>query len=232
MYEKYSGLPDTTKPSQQNSSRPSERSVNRATRPSGPQMEYYQAPNRSASQTSAKRASARRAKARKRKLILAGMSVAFLALIVVAVVVLINSCAAPAEVDLETGKFRNGVTINGMDVSGKTVDEVRSQLESNESTMMERIAITLSSTEINATITGADMNVSSNLNEVIEQALSGGANQSYSTTISIDETALSNRLDAINQTSSMPPVDASATMDFSSSGKPSPQYVEGTPGFG
>ena len=232
MYEKYSGLPDTTKPSQQNSNRPSERSVNRATRPSGPQMEYYQAPNRSASQTSAKRASARRAKARKRKLILAGMSVAFLALIVVAVVVLINSCAAPAEVDLETGKFRNGVTINGMDVSGKTVDEVRSQLESNESTMMERIAITLSSTEINATITGADMNVSSNLNEVIEQALSGGANQSYSTTISIDETALSNRLDAINQTSSMPPVDASATMDFSSSGKPSPQYVEGTPGFG
>ena len=232
MYEKYSGLPDTTKPSQQNSSRPSERSVNRATRPSGPQMEYYQAPNRSASQTSAKRASARRAKARKRKLILAGMSVAFLALIVVAVVVLINSCAAPAKVDLETGKFRNGVTINGMDVSGKTVDEVRSQLESNESTMMERIAITLSSTEINATITGADMNVSSNLNEVIEQALSGGANQSYSTTISIDETALSNRLDAINQTSSMPPVDASATMDFSSSGKPSPQYVEGTPGFG
>ena len=232
MYEKYSGLPDTTKPSQQNSSRPSERSVNRATRPSGPQMEYYQAPNRSTSQTSTKRASARRAKARKRKLILAGMSVAFLALIVVAVVVLINSCAAPAEVDLETGKFRNGVTINGMDVSGKTVDEVRSQLESNESTMMERIAITLSSTEINATITGADMNVSSNLNEVIEQALSGGANQSYSTTISIDETALSNRLDAINQTSSMPPVDASATMDFSSSGKPSPQYVEGTPGFG
>ena len=232
MYEKYSGLPDTTKTSQQNESRTTERSANRAPRTSGTQMEYYQAPNRNASQASAKRANARRAKARKRKLILMGMSVAFLALIVVAVVVLINSCAGPAEVDLETGKFRNGVTINGMDVSGKTVDEVRSQLESNESTMMERIAITLSSAEINATITGADMNVSSNLNEVIEQALSGGANQSYSTTISIDETALGNRLDAINQTSSMPPVDASATMDFSSSGKPTPQYIEGTPGFG
>ena len=232
MYEKYSGLPDTTKSSQQSGSRPPERPVNRATRPSSSQMEYYQAPNRTASQASAKRTSARKAKARKRKMILAGMSIAFLALIAVAVVVLVNSCAGPAQVDLETGKFRNGVTINGMDVSGRTIDEVRPQLESNESTMMERIAITLSSAELNATITGADMNVSSNLNEVIEQALAGGANQNYSTKISIDETALSNRIDAINQTSSKPPVDASATMDFSSSGKPSPQYVEGTPGFG
>lgn len=68
-----------------------------------------------------------------------------------------------------------------MDVSGKTIDEVRPQLESNESTMMERIAITLSSAELNATITGADMGVTSNLSRVIEQALSGGANQSYST---------------------------------------------------
>ena len=232
MYEKYSGLPDTTKPSQKSGSRPPERPVNRATKPSGSQMEYYQAPNRAAAQASAKRAGARRAKARKRKMILAGMSIAFLALIVVAVVVIVNSCAGPAQVDLATGIFRNGVTINGMDVSGRTIDEVRPQLTSNESTMMERIAITLSGAELNATITGADMSVSSNLNEVIEQALAGGANQSYSTRISIDEAALSSRIDAINQTSSKPPVDASVTMDFSSSGKPSPQYVEGTPGFG
>lgn len=232
MYEKYSGLPDTTKSSQQNASRPAQHSGNRPTQPSGRQVEYYQAPNRSTSQVSAKRASSRKAKARKRKMILAGMSIAFLALIVVAVVVLVNSCSGPAPVDLETGKFRNGVAINGMDVSGKTIDEVRAQLESNESTMMERIAITLSSAELNATITGADMSVSSNLNEVIEQALAGGANQSYSTKISIDEAALATRIDAINQTSSKPPVDASVTMDFSSSGKPTPQYTEGTPGFG
>ena len=174
MYEKYSGLPDTTKSSQQNASRPAQHSGNRPTQPSGRQVEYYQAPNRSTSQVSAKRASSRKAKARKRKMILAGMSIAFLALIVVAVVVLVNSCSGPAQVDLETGKFRNGVAINGMDVSGKTIDEVRAQLESNESTMMERIAITLSSAELNATITGADMSVSSNLNEVIEQALAGG----------------------------------------------------------
>ena len=233
MYEKYSGLPDTTKTTQQNAGRSAERPVNRAPRPSGGgQVEYYQAPNRSAAQASAKRASAKRARARKRKLILGGMSLAFLALIVVAVVVLINSCSVPAEVDLVTGQFRNGVFINGMDVSGKTVDEVRPQLESNESYLLTNISITLSSAEINASVSGADMNASSNLNEVIEQALSGGANQNYSTKISIDEAALSVRIDEINQTSSKPPVDASVVMDFSSSGKPTPQYVEGTPGFG
>lgn len=232
MYEKYSGLPDTTKSARQNGSRPADRSDSRPARASTGTMEYYQAPNRNGSQGSAKRASARRAKARKRKMILTGMSVAFLALIVVAVVILIKSCSGPAVVDLETGTFRTGVAINGMDVSGKTVDEVRPQLESNESTFLERIAITLSSTELNATITGADMNASTNLNEVIEQALSGGANQSYSTSVTIDDAALAARIDEINQTSSKPPVDASATMDFTSSGKPAPQYVEGTPGFG
>lgn len=231
MYEKYSGLPDTTKSINPNGNRPAERPATRAQRPSG-QVEYYQAPNRTASQASAKRASARKAKARKRKMILALMSFAFLALIIVAVVVLINSCASPVPVDPATATFRNGVTINGMDVSGKTIAEVSPQLEANESTMLERIAINLSSTEINATITGADMNAVSNLNEVIEQALNGGANQNYSTVITIDDAALSSRIDAINQTTSKPPVDASATMDFSSSGKPTPQYVEGTPGYG
>jgi vancomycin resistance protein YoaR len=230
MYEKYSGLPDTTKSTHSNGSRPAERSVTRAQ--SSGQMEYYQAPNRAASQASAKRASARRAKARKRKMILAGMSLGFLALITVAVLVLVKSCSTPAPVDLATDTFRNGVTINGMDVSGKTIAEVTPQLEANESTMLERIAITLSSAEISAVITGPEMDASSNLNEVIEQALSGGANQNYSTVISFNEAALSSRIDEINQTTSKPPVDASATMDFSSSGKPVPQYIEGTPGFG
>ena len=235
MYEKYSGLPDTSKSTPSGGKRPVDRSSERnsgRSAYSGGQMEYYQAPNRKSDAVSAKRASARRAKARKRKLILGGMSLGFLALIVVAVSLLVKSCAAPVQVDMETGKFRNGVYINGMDLSGKTVDEVRPQLESNESYLLNNISITLASAEINASISGSDMNATSNLNEVIEQALSGGANQVYYTKVSIDDAALSSRIDAINQTSSKPPVDATATMDFSSSGKPTPQYVEGQPGFG
>ncbi len=234
MYEKYSGLPDTTKSTSQSGNRNVDRPSGRPTYSNGGNgnMEYYQAPNRSESSASAKRASARRAKIRKRRLILTLMSLAFLALIVVAVVVLAKSCAKPAEVDLETGKFRNGVYINGMDLSGKTVDEVKSQLESNETYALNNIAITLSATEFSATVTGADMNATSNLNEVIATALSGGANQVYYTTISVDDAALAARIEAINESTSTPPVDASFSVEFSSSGKPSITYNEGTAGYG
>ncbi len=232
MYEKYSGLPDTTKSTRTSEDRPVERIESRPAKSANSQMEFIQSPNRNTTQPSANRISARKARARKRKILLAGISLVLLVLIVIAVLVLVKSCSGPVVVDPVTGTFRNGVTINGTDVSGKRIDEVRAQLESNESTMMDRIAITLSSAEMNATITGADMSVTSNLNEVIEQALSGGANQNYSTKISIDEAALATRIDEINQTSSKPPVNASVTMDFSSSGKPNPQYVEGTPGVG
>ena len=224
MYEKYPGLPDTTKSVRQSGNRP----ANGA----NTSVEYVQVPNRSAEQTASKRLSARKAKARKRKLILLVVSLVFLALIIAAVVLISKSCSEPTVVDLENGTFRSGVFIDGMDVSGKTADEVRPQLESNETIMLERIAITLNSEELNATITGADMGASTNLGEVIEQALTGGNNQSYSTTVSIDETALSSCIDAINQTTSKPPVDASVTMTFSSSGKPTPQYIDGTPGYG
>ncbi len=128
--------------------------------------------------------------------------------------------------------FTAGVSINGMDVSGKTVDDVRPQLDPTSPYFWSDIAITLSSAELTATVTGADMDATTNLDEVIEQALSGGANQNFSTTVSIDEAALANRIDSINQTSSKPPVDAGVTMNFSSSGKPDPQYIEGTTGYG
>lgn len=234
MYEKYSGLPDTTKSSQQGASRNGAASGRQSmySNASNNSMEYYQAPKRGNGSGSSKREQARRAKIRKRRFILSLMSLVFLALVVVAVVVLVRSCAQPQAVDVETGKFRSGVYINGMDLSGKTVDEVRSQLESNEAYALNNIAIALSSAEVNATITGTEMGATSNLNEVIEQALSGGANQVYYTKVSIDDAALATRIDEINATTSAPPVDATLTVDFSSSGKPTFNYTEGTAGYG
>ena len=231
MYEKYSGLPDTTKSSAQQNGQRSARPASNAGNSSGRSVEYMQTPNRSSGgSASGKRKNSRRARARKRKIVLGIVSVAFLALLVAAVVLLVKSCAGPVKVDPATGTFHSGVYINGMDLSNKTVDEVRPQLESNESYALSNIAITLSSEQINATITGADMNASSNLNAVIEQALSGGPNQVYYTKISIDEAALTNRINAINQTSSQPPVEPAVVLDFSKSS--SPQYTEGKAGFG
>ena len=199
MYEKYSGLPDTSKPASpdqgRNTVRPANRNVHSTEEPD--YMEYYRAPSRSGA-SSSKRASARRAKARKRKFIVGLMSLAFLALLIAAIVLLARSCSSSPDVELETGKFRNGVYINSMNLSGKTVDEVQEQLEYNETYLLNNIAITLSSSEINAVVTGADMNATSNLNEVIQQALAGGANQTYNTKISIDEAALTARIQQIN----------------------------------
>jgi vancomycin resistance protein YoaR len=231
MYEKYSGLPDTTRPASQSASRNGERNgPSRAYSVDG-KREYYQAPGKNGS-SSSHRTSLKRAKARRRRLMMGAVSLVLLALLIVAIVVLVRSCSEPAEVDLVTGRFRSGVYINWTDVSDKTVDEVRGLLETNEIDSLNQIAVTLSSTELNATITGADMGATSNLNEVIAQALAGGANRDYYSTISIDEAALSARINDINATSSKPPVDASFTFEFSSSGKPTLQYVDGQTGFG
>ncbi|MEA4870238.1 MAG: VanW family protein [Christensenella sp.] len=160
------------------------------------------------------------------------MSLFFLALIVVAVVLLAKGCSEPAVADPATDQFHNGVYINWTDVSGKTMDEVRPLLESNETNTLNNISIVLASDQINAVISGADMKASSNLNEVLLEALSGGSNQEYYSKISIDEAALTARIEDINATSSAPPTDATVTFDFSSSGKPTPQYVEGKAGYG
>ena len=229
MYEKYSGLPDTSKSSQSNSSRNGERPVRQTMYASGGNgsMEYYQAPKRGNGSGSSKRENARRAKIRKRRFILSLMSLLFLGLVVVAVVVLVKNCSGPApQVDLETGKFRSGVSVNWTDVTGKTVDEVRPLLESNLNDTISKISITLASGELNATISGADLNLSSNLDEVLAQALSGGANQDYYSTFTVDEAALTARLNEINASTSAAPVDASFTVDFSSSGKPTFNYTE------
>jgi len=68
MYEKYSGLPDTTKSANQSGNRTADRKDSRSVRSESGSMEDYQAPKRSASSSSTNRASARKAKARKRKL--------------------------------------------------------------------------------------------------------------------------------------------------------------------
>jgi vancomycin resistance protein YoaR len=233
MYEKYSGLPDTTKPAPQTPQRNTERTPLDGVRSEGNNrdMEYYYTPNRGGS-SAARRNGAKRVQVRKRRLVLSLMTAVFLGLIVIAVVVLARSCSDPAVVDAETGRFRNEVYINGMNLSGKSVSDVRSQLESNEAYALNNISITLSGEDFSASVSGADMNASSNLEELIQAALAGGSNQVYYTTITIDRDALVERINEINESMTTPPADASFTVKLSDSGKPTFEYSEGTPGYG
>ena len=234
MYEKYSGLPDPTNSASQTngrgSGRPAGRNANNEGNHGG--MDVYYAPSRGGSSASGKRKNSKRAKIRKRRFVLTLMTVLFLALIIVAVVVLARSCGDGGTVDLATGKFRSEVYINGMNLSGKSVDEVRPQLESNETYALNNISIALNSEAVNATITGADMKASSNLNEIIQNALDGGANQVYYTTISIDDAALTQRLQEINASLNSAPTEPSFTIDVPESGKPTFNYIDGAPGYG
>ncbi|MEG1755125.1 MAG: VanW family protein [Clostridia bacterium] len=168
----------------------------------------------------------------RRRMVVAVSSLILLGLLVLAVVVIARSCATPVEIDPATDAFRSGVYINGANVSGKTIEEVKATLESNEQYAINNIAITLQGDGFSKTITGMDMAATTNLNEVLTAALSGGSNQVYYTEISLDKDALSQRIDEINQTLTAPPTDASFTVEVSESGKPTFTYLDGKAGFG
>lgn len=234
MYEKYSGLPDTAKPASSGGVRKNAASSVRGSNADANGRDTYYSSSRSGSSagSAGKRKSSKRAKVRKRRFVLALMTLLLIALIVTAVAVLARSCdAGPSTVDPLTAKFKSNVYINGTNVSGKTVDEVREQLVHNETYTLENIAITLSSESFNAVITGADMQVTSNLEELIQTALAGEANQDYTTTVFADDAALQARIQAINAAMGGP-ADASFTVDLAESGKPTFNYTEGTPGYG
>ncbi len=233
MYEKYSGLPDTTKSAPQGAHKGRNSKPVRDANYEGnnEEMEYYYNPNRGGGSSGGRRSN-QQAKYRKRRLILLMMTVLFLVLIVTAVVVLARSCSATEIVTTADGRFRNEVYINGTNVSGKTADEVIDQLKSNESYALSNIVVTLQGADFSATVTGTDMNATSNLDEIIQQALSGGSNQVYYTTVAIDEEALASRIEQINENMTTPPTDATVEIETSDSSKPTFRYIEGVPGYG
>lgn len=259
MYEKYTGLPDTAKHNSQRSANGGAGSrANSAGRVAYQQntgrfeLNYDEHYNNGYSDRTARSSSAhssgasgsssgsgsrggsgrKRRRLRRRRLVLAASSLVLLALLVGAIILISKSCQEPAPVDVATDVFRSGVYINGADVSGKTIEEVRTQLVTNETYAINNIAITLSGDGFSKTITGADMGAYSDLDTVLTTALSGTSNQVYYTNIQIDDGALAQRIDEINQKLTSPPTDATFTVEISESGKPEFQYVDGKPGYG
>ena len=221
MYERYTGLPDTTKSA-------SSRGTGRENRPGPREGGSY-----SGGSGGRRGGGSRRKKAmQRRRILVAVSSLVLLGLLALAITVIVKSCNKPVTVDPVVDGFRAGVYINGADVSGKTIEEVRPTLEANEAYAINNIAVTLEGEGFRSTITGADVNAGSNLEQVMTEALSGGANQVYYTKITIDEAALAQKVDEINATLTTPATDASFTVDVSSSGKPEFTYIDGVAGFG
>lgn len=244
MYEKYTGLPDTQKnvsKTAANSSGTRRYTETQRSRREGDRYDTtrydtgrYETRGGGASGSSGgKRISGKKRKLRRRRMLVAGFSFVLLALVAVAIVVIAKSCKEPVVVDEATGVFRSGVYINGSDVSGKTIEQARPTLETNEQYAINNIAITLQGDGFSSMVSGADMGATSNLEEVLSAALSGNSGQVYYTKIQIDPDALSQRIDEINATLTAPPTDASFTVTIAEdTGKPAFAYQDGTPGYG
>ncbi len=246
MYEKYTGLPDTSvggvKRTDGGSRTTSSGRSNRQTAKDVLASDIYKnrgaqaeassyAPARAAS-SSRSRISSRKRKLRRRRITLTAGGLLVLALLVVAIVVIFKSCAEPPVVDIESDVYRQGVTINGIDISGMTADQARSAVTPGLDYTVANIAITLQSESFSHRITGEEMGAVSDLEELLVTALSGGANKAYYTKLTFDYQALDARIAAINDSLETGPVDASFTVTVSESGKPEFTYIDGTPGYG
>lgn len=257
MYEKYTGLPDTSKSASPSNGRAPSKGGSKVSAGSGHLDMYdaYSSPSKggsssrsaapvrssfsggskssaSRSSSSSSRAKNRKKKMRQRRFILFVVTVVILALLVLAISVLVKSCNEVEAPDPVTDAFRANVYINNLNVGGMTIDEARAQLAPSEEYTCNNVAITLASNEISAMITGPEMGATTNLEDVLTTAFNGGSNEIYYTAVSIDEGALLARLDELNTTLATAPTDASPNIDFDKDGKPVITFTEGAPGYG
>lgn len=251
MYEKYTGLPDTSKSASEGKARAPSNGGGKVSAGSGHLDMYdaYSSPSRGGSSSrsrssggamppanrsssSSSRAKSRKKKMRQRRFTLFCVTVVVLGLLVLAITVLVKSCNNVEEPDPVTDVFRSNVYINNLNVGGMTMDEARAQLAVSDEYTCNNVAITLSSSEISAMITGPEMGATTNLEEVLNTAFTGGSNEMYYTAVSADEGALLARLDTINSTLATAPTDAFPTIDFGKDGQPIITFTEGEPGYG
>ncbi len=128
--------------------------------------------------------------------------------------------------------FKEGITVNGFDISGKTIEEARAVISPSIQQDIDKIGIRLEGEGFSEVITGEQLNAFSNLDEVLNDAFSGKAHQSYGTTISLNYDSLQERIAEINASLTQGATNATFTIEKDSKGRPKINYIEGTPGIG
>ena len=165
-----------------------------------------------------------------------------LLLLAATVFVVVRSCAPgdapvdPSTIDTSTATFAEEVYINGILVTDKTLVDARQLLMPGIEQTVARIAITLSGDlggqAFHETISAADMNISSDIEQVLLNALAGGKAKSYNTTLAIDYTALDSRIAEISSALTFGPSDATFSLSVGEDGEPNLIYTEGRAGMG
>lgn len=176
--------------------------------------------------------------------------VAILLMGICAVVILMYTLK-PSEEDLAAqvmyGVIADGVTVNGTDVSGLTYSQAYSRLIGDINDDVASISISVRCENSLWLLTGADMSVHSDIDDVLKEALLLGfdgtvmgnraarkeilsAGYALNTTLTADETVLADKIEIVADALDSPPVDPYAVPN-SKSALPEFTYYEGESGY-
>lgn len=171
-------------------------------------------------------------------------------LIVIAIMLLTGQKTAPSESEVmsyvDNGKFFDGISIDGIDVSGLSFEEAKAKLLPGVQEDLQSICVTINHDETSWIFQAADLGASSTLNNVLLEAISLGRGSNFIENLSVqqdikengralsvectvDENKLRTQLDSIAAEISAEPVEPSAEPDVTSS-TPAFIYHEGTLG--
>jgi vancomycin resistance protein YoaR len=186
-----------------------------------------------------------------RTLAIAKLSFAGLAAALVVVLIVYFFTNKPSQNELEAikddGTFIEGVSVNGVDLSGMSYSQAREAVLPSVQADLESINITVSHGTMLWLLTAADMKVTSTLDAVLTEAIALGRSgtiiennnekedvqangRSFTVTFVPDETALGAKLASIASVLNTEPVEPSATTVTTGS-QPEFIYNEGTDGY-
>ncbi|MDR1619465.1 MAG: VanW family protein [Clostridiales bacterium] len=145
-------------------------------------------------------------------------------------------------------KFYNGVTIMGVNVGGKTIEEIMPQVQTAINTAMRNTSIIINSGDKSWSITAGDMNLSIDVDRTLNEAMAYGRDGTWSenseaklelgetgkdfkAVFAVDKSALVNRLNEISPEVAKPAVEPMGIPSLSEDNKPSFEFIEGENGF-
>ncbi len=108
------------------------------------------------------------------------------------------------------GRLARGVTVDGADVSGLSWDEAKVKVEEAQKARTAAVSVTLARENYKVVFTGEHVVVSYNTEEVLGQALKGGAGQ-YDTVMTCDPSAIEQDVRFYAETLYIAPFDAMVT---------------------
>jgi len=224
-------------------SRANSRAASGSTRSTNRDRDYnsYRRTDSRSSSSSSAAARRRRKKQKQQRAIVIGFFFLLL-LFAITILVVVRSCTVgdgpqqPVAVDPANTVYAEGVYINGISVTGMSLAQAREALMPGIEQTVQRIAIALTGEmggqTFHQSISASDMNISSDIEQVLLDALAGGKGKTYSSTLAIDYESLDRRIAEINNTLAFGPQDATFTIEPRDNGKPKLNFVEGHSGMG